>query len=421
MLFSDFLANEHMPTGYKFSGTIDKKSMGSILSRLARDKPDLYSATVSNLKKTGDLLATNEGISVSLDDITPDYKARDKIMQRAQAAWRSAPTKNAKIKVLLAAQQAGMEYVKNDKGSLGRQVASGSRGKPGQLMKTIFAPVVAKGQGDLPQPYLIDKSYSEGLTPGGFWLTAGESRRELATTQLATAIPGDTSKQMAATLNNVLVVKKDCGTHNGLPFSVRDHHLIGRYEASTNIKIDDAYVRKLIKSRKKEIVARSPLSCKEHPGVCQMCYGDGVDGNSLNLGTNIGLRTAQALSEPLTQMVLASKHGGQLAKSDKAELSGTMGFRQLLDIPKIFKDKATLSSEDGIVTQVSRAPQGGSNVRIGENTYYVDPKRTLSVKRGSSVGKGDALSDGIINPQELVDLKGLGYGRKYLTDTINGI
>jgi len=421
MLFAEYLANEKMPEGYKFSGPITKKSLKSNLTRLAQDKPEQYPDIVQNLKKVGDMFATYEGVSVGLDDITPDYKVRDAVVREARKKMSTAKNKSDLIKVLLKAQKTGLDKVMQRDNALRRQVESGSRGKPGQLLKTIFSPMVVKGKSDIPQLYLIDRSYSEGLTPGQFWLTAGESRRELATTQLATAIPGDSSKQLTATLNNVMVTTTDCGTTNGLEYSTDDHQIKDRYEAKTNKLLTDSLIRQYKKAGKKTIIVRSPMTCKEHPGVCQMCYGKNIEGQLPTMGTNVGLRAAQMLSEPLTQMVLSAKHGGMMAKGEEAKLRGTMGFRQLVDIPKVFKDEAVLSYEDGKVNKVEKSPQGGHSVFINSKKYYVDPKREVLVKPGQSVAKGSQISDGIPNPRHVVELRGLGPGRKYMADTIYDI
>jgi DNA-directed RNA polymerase subunit beta' len=418
VLFSDYLINQNMPDKYKFEGSITKKELSQNLTRLAKDRPKDYPDIVQNLKRVGDMFATYEGISVGLDDITPDYKSRDKLIADAQKKISSAKTDTQRISVLLDAQKKGLDTLGNNKGSLKRQVDSGSRGKSGQLLKTIFSPVVAKGKNDIPQPYLIDKSYAEGLSPSQFWLTAGESRRELAQTQLATAIPGDTSKQISATLNGVIVTKPDCGTRNGIEMDPDDHHMLDRYEAGTNRLITQDYQRTLKRKKKPYILVRSPMTCLESPGVCQKCYGRNMEGQVHSIGTNVGLRASQSMSEPLTQMILSAKHGGQMAKGEEAKLSGTMGFRQLLDMPKIFKNKATLSTVRGTVSKTEKSPQGGNFIYVDNDKHYVDPKREIIVKKGQKVTPGQMLSDGVPHPQEVVALRGLGAGRKYVSDTI---
>jgi DNA-directed RNA polymerase subunit beta' len=416
--FVEHLINEGIPPEYHLKGTLDKKSLTKHLTRIAKDRPELYPDIVQNVKKVGDMMATFEGVSVGLDDITPDYAARDKLIGDAKRDIGKLTNDKAIIERLLKAQSEGLALGTRHKGSLQRQVESGSRGKPGQFLKTVFSPVVAKGPGDLPLPYLISKSYSEGLSPAEFWLTAGESRRELAQTQLATALPGDSSKVITNVLNNSIITKPDCGTTNGLDYRLDDSHIVDRYEAKTNKLITDDYIRSLQKAKHSSILVRSPMTCQDHPGVCQKCWGHNNEGQMHTIGVNVGMRSAQMLSEPLTQMVLSAKHGGQMARADEAKLVGTHGFRQLVGIPEIFKDQAVLAEHAGTVSSISKSPQGGATVMIGDTPHYVPPKREILVKKGERVVPGFALSDGIKNPRQVVELQGLGSGRDYMKNTI---
>lgn len=420
-LFVEYLLNEGVPPEYHFKGVLDKKAIVRYLTKIAKEHPELYPRIVKNVKKVGDVFATFEGISVGLEDISPDYAARNKLFAKADKDLSKITDERAYKMKLLEIQKDGLALGTKHRGSLQRQVESGSRGKPGQFLKTVFSPVVAKDKDNTPQPHLIRHSYSEGLTPAEHWITTGESRRELMQTQLATALPGDSSKQITNTLNNVLITKGDCGTKNGLDYSIDDHHILERYEAGTNVLVDDSYVRNLKSRGTKSIRLRSPMTCQEHPGVCQKCFGLNQNGQHQSIGVNIGLRAAHSLSEPLTQMILSSKHGGFMAKEDKPELDGAYGFRQILGIPEIFKDEAVLSSIAGKVTKIEKSPQGGHFVFVNDARHYVHPKRGTAVTVGQDMHAGDELSDGIINPKHLVALKGLGQGRKYVADELYNI
>jgi hypothetical protein len=136
------------------------------------------------------------------------------------------------------------------------------------------------------------------------------------------------------------------------------------------------------------------------------------------MGTNVGMRAAQALSEPLTQFSLNAKHAVRTATSKDTVLGGLSGFRQLTDIPQSFFNKATLASHDGKITNVVVAPQGGHYVHVNEQSHYVPPALRVAVKRGARVEAGDRLSTGIPKPDEVVQHKGLGAGRQYLADAL---
>jgi len=95
---------------------------------------------------------------------------------------------------------------------------------------------------------------------------------------LRTALPGDSSKVITNVLNNAMIPRPDCGTDNGLEYSVDDSHILDRYEAGSNELVTDQVVRALHKKGTKTIKLRSPMTCLDHPGVCQKCWGHNNQG-----------------------------------------------------------------------------------------------------------------------------------------------
>ena len=416
--FAQAMINSGIPDEHKFKGTADKKVVYDMLTTLAKTKPTEYSDIVKHVKQAGDFFSTTEGISVGLDDITPDYTSRNSLMSRTRKDLGKLKTYEARQQRILKAQNEGIDLAKNSNSSLTKMAISGGRGSYGQLIKTLVAPVTVKGPDDKPTDFLMAHSYSEGVEPDEFWMGAGEARREAAKGNLATALPGDSSKQLINTLNKVTISKDDCGTTNGILLEVTDSNIIGRYTAGTNILIDQNYQSSVTRGTKKYIKVRSPLTCEEQPGVCQKCYGTNSMNKLIDIGTNQGIRVAQALSEPLTQMILSSKHGGNMAKIEGGLPAGMDGFKQIMDIPKIFKNEATLSTVEGRITHVDTMPHGGHNVVVKGEVHFVPPGTKVTVRRGDYVGKGDPLSEGVAHPGKITDLKGLGSGRKYIADTL---
>jgi len=93
----------------------------------------------------------------------------------------------------------------------------------------------------------------------------------------------------------------------------------------------------------------------------------------------------------------------------------------MLEIPKSFVNKATLATTEGKVTDIERAPQGGFNVFVEDEKSYIPAGLSPVVEIGRNVTPGDALSDGIPKPDEVVRYKGLGTGRKYMVDHLHDI
>lgn len=106
------------------------------------------------------------------------------------------------------------------------------------------------------------------------------------------------------------------------------------------------------------------------------------------------------------------KHQGQ------SEYSGFDVIKNLATVPETYPDKATVAEIDGQITKIEEAPQGGYNVYINDEQHYVPQGMGLQVKEGATVEAGDQLSGGIINPSDVVRLKGLGEGRRYFAERL---
>jgi hypothetical protein len=112
-------------------------------------------------------------------------------------------------------------------------------------------------------------------------------------------------------------------------------------------------------------------------------------------------------------IVSNSKHGGGVAKGKaKRTVTGFAYLNQLVEVPKTFTDGAPVSKVDGSVGKIEPAPQGGNYVYVNNERYYVPAEQAVTVKPGQTLEAGDALSDGVINPKDIADLKGIGEARR---------
>lgn len=133
------------------------------------------------------------------------------------------------------------------------------------------------------------------------------------------------------------------------------------------------------------------------------------------IGDYIGIAASQGLSEKLTQSQLSSKHSGGVAGAGAA-VSGFRYIDLLVNPPKHFPGGATHAQLDGTVSKIQEQPQGGWQVTVGGVPHYVPADRPLKVTLNQPVEAGDALSEGIPNPAEIVKHKGVGEGRRYFID-----
>jgi hypothetical protein len=158
------------------------------------------------------------------------------------------------------------------------------------------------------------------------------------------------------------------------------------------------------------ILVHSPMTAMdEEGGVDQWSAGKRDKGMS-SIGDNIGVTAAQALSEPLSQSSLSEKHSSGAGKMKSK--GGFDYINKLLQSPEFFLETSPLAPEDGMVKEVSDAPQGGKYIHIGEKKIYIQPEHTVTVKPGQRVEVGDELSDGIPNPRDLVAYRGVGEARR---------
>ena len=112
---------------------------------------------------------------------------------------------------------------------------------------------------------------------------------------------------------------------------------------------------------------------------------------------------------------LIVSNSGKKAKG-KSEYSGFDAIKNMTTVPGTYKDAAVVAKEDGKVTEIYKAPQGGYYVYVGDKKQYVKPGYDLLVKEGDELEAGDQISDGVLNPADVVNYKGIGEGRRYFTN-----
>jgi len=421
------LLNEAIPEGYRPEGTLTKKKLFGSMLRLAKDDPNTYVSTITQVKKLGDEFATMEGISVGLDDIAPLYKERDAITRTALDKVKKAKTRDERVNIISQTQDKLLQHAMEHPGTMGTMARAGSRGNALQLMRAVAAPAATADERDKIQPWLVVRSYSEGLRPSEWWAANREARMAAVKSNIEVTEPGDLSKILVNNTSDQIVSTPDCNTHNGLSFNVDNPNCLDRFLAKPvggfpyNELITARVIAQLKKNKVDHLIARSPMTCEADVGVCQKCMGLNVTGQLNRIGENVGIRASHAIGEPLTQLALNAKHGVRISGENPLDVSGLEGFRAILESPASFKNKAALAPLSGTVTSVVAAPQGGHYITVQNEKVYAAPGLAPLVKAGDRVTAGDTLSQGVPKPDEVVRLKGLGAGRQYLTDKLSQI
>jgi DNA-directed RNA polymerase subunit beta' len=416
-----YLVKSTLPKNFRpTSNNFTAKDVKNSLVDLARKNPETYASVAPEIKRLGDEFSTYEGLSVGLDDIEPEYSKRDPVIKSARSRILKATSDSEITKILIDTQSKVKAITRTHSGDMALTANAGAKGNINQLMKAVGTPVVIGDAKGAPTPYLIERGYSEGLSPAEAWIGAIEARANGITAATSVSGPGEMQKVMANMMSPLVVSGSDCGTSNGIMMDPTSQSIEGRYMAGTNKYVDSA-VFKILKSKRSKVKVRSALTCEADGGICQKCAGRDNYGKNYDVGTNVGIRSSQALSEPLTQMTLSARHGVNLVSGSKSNLKlrGLKGFKQLVEMPTSFMHKAPLASVTGKVESIKKAPQGGFELKIAGSDHYVPPNRTLKVDLNQKIEAGDVLSSGIPNPADVIKHKGIGAGRMYLAKALN--
>ena len=424
--FGQYLVDDLLPSDMKSDGAMTKKELYNRIYTMAKRDPLDAAERIDKLRRLGHEIATSEGMTVGLDDITPDPRKRG-IVKPIMEKIKKVTDFDKRRELILEAETALLKLTKDHPGSMGEQLRSGGRGQPIQLLRTVNAQVHGLDPvTNTAYPWFIPHGYSEGLKPSEMWVANTEARTNLVNSRVAVVEPGALSKVLVNNMNDKLILDEDCGAFNGIMMDTDDPNLADRYLArgdaglSRNTLITP-HVLSALRKKGGQVMVRSPMTCELNDGICQKCYGLNEHGQLHRIGTNVGVRAAQALAEPITQFVISARHGVRGTSADKKKVEGMVGISQMLEMPASFINKATLSPMDGKVTKVEHAPQGGFHVTVGDTETYVPAGLSPVVEPGQTVRAGDALSDGIPRPDEVVQHKGLGAGRKYMVDRLHDV
>jgi DNA-directed RNA polymerase beta subunit/DNA-directed RNA polymerase beta' subunit len=413
--------------GYKGQSRITKKEMNEFLKKMVKDgSVSKYTNVINNIKDLGAKYAYDEGFSFSLDDIRPRKDIRSKYLNPSIPSIVS--NKSFNIGKAISTTQTAQSHLTKDLISEHNRAflpsVYGSRNvRPDVMQQIVATPFFVSGlKGPISTP--ISKSYSEGLDLLDNFNVSYGSRKAIVDKVNQVSEPGALSKELVATMSGEVITRKDCGTHDGVHIKLDDtFNLQNRVLAepvnglSRNTILDKKHLQELRKGRTKNILIRSPLTCKAPKGVCSMCYGYNEHHQLPNLGDPIGLKAAQSIGETGTQSALSSHHlGGTVAAG-----SFRTGFdhtKFLLQMPQNVKAKATLAGENGIITSIKEGINKSNLVFIGKTSDPYICFNPLKVKVGSKVHAGDPLDQGPIKIQELVELAPMHKVQTHLVEQL---
>jgi DNA-directed RNA polymerase subunit beta' len=293
----------------------------------------------------------------------------------------------------------------------------------------------------------------EGLTPIEYFITTHGSRKGLTDTALNTAKAGYLTRKLFVVAQDVVVSEDDCGTSafitihkqsaSGLSIPLQKT-IRGRILAE-DIKTADGkvlFAKGVMLSKKdalkveeagvNEVKVRSPLSCKTVRGVCAKCYGLDLGKNNLvDLGEAVGTVAAQAIGEPGTQLTMRTFHAGGAASQGGDITSGLPRVEEVFEKRRP-KNPAVVATVNGVVTGMKDQGkektifvipeiEDKGKTKASEVEYTFPYRRTVMVKVGDKVKKGQLLTDGSADIDEVFEYGGEEAAKDYVISEVSKI
>lgn len=291
----------------------------------------------------------------------------------------------------------------------------------------------------------IKSNFREGLTVLEYFISTHGARKGLADTALRTADSGYLTRRLVDVAQDVIVREDDCGTDKGFSVSkIQDgkeviedlyDRIEGRYAFETvrNPKTGEIIVNRseLIDSNKADAIIdagveklqiRSVLSCRARHGVCKICYGRNLaTGKHVEIGEAVGIIAAQSIGEPGTQLTMRTFHTGGVAGDDITQ--GLPRIQELFEARNP-KGQAIISELDGVIKEIREAKDRREIEVQGEaesKVYAVTYGSRIRVTQGQQIEAGDELTDGSIDPKDMLRIKGIRGVQNYILQEVQRV
>ena len=431
-----------MPLSKPFAKGDLEKIIAQVFKRYKTTDTSIF---LDKLKDLGFKYSTKAGITIAISDIvTSKDKAEilkegretvDKINKQFQ---RGLITETERYKKVIDVWNGAKKEIEKELDKYSKEdvdnpifimMKSKARGNISNFTQLAgMRGLMAKPNGQ-PVEIPITSCFFEGLSVSEFFLSTHGARKGSADTALRTAESGYLTRRLVDVAQDVIVKEEDCGTMQGI--IVEDiidekagtvieglyDRILGRYtskkvthpETGEVIVDRDTYLTenladKIVKAGVKSVEIRSLLSCKTSHGVCRRCYGRNLaTGNMVELGEAVGIMAAQSIGEPGTQLTMRTFHTGGVAGGDDI----TQGLPRVQELfeARNPKGKATIAEIAGKITNIENL-NGKFKITIKNDAdtkdHITNYGAKLKAEVGNEVKQGDALTEGNINPKELL-------------------
>ncbi|HJG96425.1 MAG TPA: DNA-directed RNA polymerase subunit beta' [Romboutsia timonensis] len=448
------------PFGLEIDFLVDKKALGKIIDKCFRKHGNTETAVLlDHIKSLGFKFSTRGGITVAVADMKiPEAKkgyitaAEEKVDKYEKAYRRGLISDEERYERVIEtwtettekvtdALMAGLDRLNN----IYIMAHSGARGSKNQIRQLAgMRGLMANASGKTVE-VPVKSNFREGLSVMEYFTSSHGARKGLADTALRTADSGYLTRRLVDVSQDVIVREVDCGTTETTEtFAIKDGNevievlydrIVGRYtidpivnpttgevivEADSMIKEDDA--EKIIDAGIETVQIRTVLNCKTNHGVCSKCYGRNLaTGKEVNIGEAVGIIAAQSIGEPGTQLTMRTFHTGGVAGGDITQ--GLPRVEELFEARKP-KGLAVITEitgrveidETGKRKEISIVPENGET-----EVYAIPYGSRIRVKHGQMVEAGDPLTQGSINPHDIVRVKGIGGVQDYIVKEVQRV
>lgn len=458
--------NEQLPVDYPFvNEVVGKKQLGQIVNTLTQRYPNvLVAECLDALKSAGFHWSTWSGITIAFSDIQAsprkeeilaEYEARAAKIQEDFDAGFILEENRYKDLVdlwLECTQKVADDMRSNfdDRNTVYRMVNSGARGNWSQVQQIAGM----RGLVSDPKQKLIERpikaNYREGLTVLEYFIATHGARKGLADTALRTAESGYLTRRLVDVSQDVIVREEDCGTRQGVKIKIAKK-VDGVWEALETVETT-AYARNLARDAVneagevimpagtdlgddelialaqagvEEITCRSVLTCESQVGTCAACYGRSLaTGKQVDIGEAVGIIAAQSIGEPGTQLTMRTFHTGGAASA--ADITQGLPRVQELFEARSPKMEAKMSEAAGRVHIDDEDPSVRRIIITRDDAkeddvIEVSRRQELLVAEGEHVEAGKPLTEGQLDPKEIVRIMGRSVAQKQLVDEVQKV
>lgn len=460
--FVDRTDPEHM-FDYEISFQTGKKQLEKIIKKtIAKHGFTLSAELLDNIKALGFKYSTRGAITISISDMTvPEAKRtliRDtekKVVAIEQQFKRGFITDDERYRLVVKEWETTTKNVTNalqdaldEFNPIFMMANSGARGSMNQIrqlagMRGLMANTAGKTI-EIP----IKANFREGLTVLEYFVSSRGARKGLADTALRTADSGYLTRRLVDVSQDVIIRDHDCGTHDGIVVATIEDQggvvqsigeaIHGRYPAEDiidpatgEILFDRDHMLVITDAEKleahglKQVKIRTVLDCESPSGVCAKCYGINLaTGGPVSIGEAVGVIAAQSIGEPGTQLTMRTFHTGGVAGDDITQ--GLPRVEELFEARKP-KKMSVLSETSGTV-EIEETRKNAivaisvTNEEDGEvKVYQVPYSAGIRVKTGDVVAKGDMLTDGALNPHDVMRIRGKDAAQTYLIQEVQKV